>query len=62
MLKNTVKFDGFHYLTDNDVSLNILSNPYQEEVGFRQGHFKIEYSQDETTVSVHVPPDALKGK
>ena len=62
ILHSAVNLDGFYYLTDSGVSLNVLSNPYQQEAGFRQGQFKIEYSQGKTTTSIHVHPDALKSK
>ena len=49
-------------MTDDGVSLNVLSNPYQQEAGFSQGQFKIKFSKGETTTSIHVPPAALKSK
>ena len=51
-----------NFLVDDGVSLNVLSNPYQQEAGISQGQFEIKLSKDETTTSIHVPSAALKSK
>jgi len=39
----------------------VLPNPNQQEAGFSQGQFEIEYNKVITGSSIYIPPSAIKG-
>ena len=41
--------------------LNLFPNPYQNEIGFRQGQIEISYDRnDDTTTSLHIPSAVIE--